>query len=126
MPFGHGDYVTLTSVGLTPLRRSSPDAAFPCQLKRRDCTPLQLQQCTGCPMRPISALAHQQQQVKAFLKQASAFTPVKSLLTVKAILTTSEVDDARPTLIHKEPDLNVITVFSGKVSTLLNLNEELP
>lgn len=125
MPFGHGDHVTLTSVGLTPLRRSSHDATFPCQATRQDCTPLHLQQCTSCPGRPTSALAHQQQQMKAFLKQASAFTPIKSMLTIKATLTATEVDDARPALIHKEPNLNVITVFSGKVSSLFHLNEGL-
>lgn len=124
MPFGHGDEVTLTSVGLTPLRRSSGEPAFTCQAQRHDCTPLHLQDCTTCPARPKSAAAHQQQQMAAFLRKASAFTPTSSLLTVKAVLTATEVDDARPTLVHREPDANIVTVFSGKVSTLFDLDEE--
>lgn len=125
MPFGHGDKVTLTSVGLTPLRRSNGEATFPCQSHRSDCTPVELKDCTTCPVRPLSAATHQQQQMAAFLRAAAAFTPTGSLLTVKAVLTATEVDDARPTLVHKEPGANVITVFSGKVSTLFDLDEEL-
>ena len=125
MPFGHGDRVSLTSVGLTPLRRSSHEARFPCQAHRHDCAPLHLQDCTTCPVRPLTTGTHQQQQMAAFLKMASEFTPTSSLLTVKAILTATEVDDARPTIVHKEPHVNVVTVFSGKVSTLFDLDKEL-
>lgn len=125
MPFGHGDQVTLTSVGLTPLRRSAGEATFSCQSHRPNCTPLHLRDCTTCPVRPLSTVAHQQQQMAAFLTSASAFTPTGSLLTVKAVLTATEVDDARPTLVHKENDANVITVLSGKVSTLFDLDEDL-
>lgn len=125
MPFGHGDQVTLTSVGLTPLRRSAGEATFPCQSDRLDCKPLHLQDCTSCPVRPMSGVAHQQQQMSAFLRNASAFTPTESLLTVKAVLTATEVDDARPTLVHREPDADALTIFSGKVSTLIDLEEEL-
>lgn len=126
MPFGHGHQVSLTNVGLTPLRRSTDEAVFPCQASRQDCEPLHLKDCTTCACRPASAVAHQTQQMAAFLKQASAFTPTKSMLTVKAVLTSTEVDDARPTLVHKEVDANVVTVFSGKVSTLFELDKELP
>lgn len=125
MPFGHGDQVSLTSVGLTPLRRSTGDATFACQSLRGDCTPLHLRDCTSCPVRPLSGAAHQQQQMSAFLRSAAAFTPTSSLLTVKAVLTATEVDDARPTLVHKEDRAEVTTVFSGKVSTLFDLDEEL-
>jgi glycine/D-amino acid oxidase-like deaminating enzyme len=125
MPFGHGEQVTLTSVGLTPLRRSAGEATFSCQSHRHDCTPLHLQDCSTCPVRPLSAATHQQQQMAAFLRNASAFTPTSSLLTVKAVLTATEVDDARPTLVHKERDAEVTTVFSGKVSTLFDLDEVL-
>jgi len=125
MPFGHGNEVTLTSVGLTPLRRSAGEATFACQEQRQDCSPLHLQDCTTCPVRPLSAAAHHQQQMAAFLKSAAAFTPTSSLLTVKAVLTATEVDDARPTLVHRETGADVITVFSGKVSTLFDLEKEL-
>lgn len=125
MPFGHGNQVTLTSVGLTPLRRSNSEPAFPCQDHRPDCTPLALKDCTTCPVRPLSAAAHQQQQMAVFLRAADAFTPIGSLLTVKAVLTATEVDDARPTLVHKEARSDVTTIFSGKVSTLFDLDKEI-
>lgn len=125
MPFGHGDQVSLTSVGLTPLLKSADEGAFACQSSRSDCEPLRLQACTACPVRPVSAVAHQQQQMAMFLKQSAAFTATGSIVTVKAILTATEVDDARPTLVHQEPEANVTTVFSGKVSTVFDLDKEL-
>ena len=125
MPFGHGNLVSLSSVGLTPLQRSRGLATFPCQSIRGDCTPLDLKSCTSCFARPTSALNHQLQQMKSFLKKASDFTPKSSLYTIKAILSGTEVDDARPTLVYKEYDEKVFTVFSGKVSTLFDLEKEL-
>ena len=125
MPFGHTNQVTLTSVGLTPLRRSKGEAVFDCQQQREGCTPLRLADCSTCQVRPDSVAMHQYQQMDRFLKNSSAFTFTGSLLTVKAILTDTEVDDARPTLIRKETDSNTYTIFSGKISTLFDLEEEL-
>ena len=125
MPFGHSGRVSLTSVGLTPLRRAHGEPRFACQSVRADCEPSHLADCTSCPVRPMSSAVHQQQQMALFLQDAAAFTPTGSLLTVKAILTATEVDDARPTLVQKEAGLNVWTVFSGKVSTLFDLDAEL-
>jgi hypothetical protein len=59
------------------------------------------------------------------MKNQNFFTPTKSLLTVKSTLNTTEVDDARPTLIQKEPDSKTWTIFSGKVSTLFDLERAL-
>jgi hypothetical protein len=59
--------------------------------------------------------------MRLFLKNQDFFTPLKSLMTVKSTLDSTEVDDARPTLIQKEPDSKTWTVFSGKVSTLFDL-----
>lgn len=125
MPFGNTDQVTLTSVGLTPLRRAEHQPVFDCQSRRADCSPARLADCTTCAFRPPKATGHQVQQMAAFLKDASAFRPTSSLLTVKAVLTSTAIDDARPTLVRKEDDLNVWTVLSGKVSTVLDLEREL-
>jgi 2-polyprenyl-6-methoxyphenol hydroxylase-like FAD-dependent oxidoreductase len=125
MPFGRTGQVSLTSVGLTPLQRATEQPVFTCQDRRPDCTPLQLQDCTSCPVRPPSSADHQVRQMGLFLKNADAFSPVGSLLTVKAILTSTEVDDARPTMVSKEPDADVWTVLSGKVSTLFDLDRSL-
>jgi glycine/D-amino acid oxidase-like deaminating enzyme len=126
MPFGHSDQVTLTSVGLTPLRRNQAAARFSCQEARTDCTPVHLADCSLCPARPASGVAHMRQQLSAFLKSSGSFTPRSRMLTVKAVLRSTEVDDSRPTVVTKDEDLNVWTVFSGKVSTLFELERELP
>jgi len=121
MPFGNSGSVSLTSVGITPLQRDRALPIFSCQNLRTGCTPKNLSDCNKCSVRPTSGLAHQIQQMKLFLKDQDFFTPTKSLMTVKSILNTTEVDDARPTLIQKESDSNTWTVFSGKISTLFDL-----
>jgi hypothetical protein len=121
MPFGNSGSVSLTSVGITPLRKSLSLPIFDCQSLRTGCTPLSLSDCNTCHVRPSSGLAHQIQQMKLFLKNQDFFTPLKSLMTVKSTLNSTEVDDARPTLIQKEPNSKTWTVFSGKVSTLFDL-----
>jgi hypothetical protein len=125
MPFGNSELVSLTSVGLTPLRRSSGLPIFDCQDKRTGCSGSKLADCGTCNVRPVSSLKHQIQQMSLFLKNSNFFTHEKSLLTVKSKLSTSQVDDARPTLILKEGSKNIWTVFSGKISTLFDLEEAL-
>lgn len=125
MPFGNSSRVSLTSVGLTPLRRAIGIPVFECQSRRNDCNSSQLANCSTCGVRPVSSVSHQIQQMSYFLKNKSFFTPTESLLTIKSILSTSEVDDARPTLIHKEKTNTVWTIMSGKVSTLFDLEESL-
>jgi hypothetical protein len=121
MPFGNSGLVSLTSVGITPLRKNQSLPIFPCQSLRTGCTPMNLSDCNKCHVKPSSGVAHQVQQMKLFLKNQDFFTPAKSLMTVKSTLNTTEVDDARPTLIQKEPDSKTWTVFSGKISTLFDL-----
>ena len=125
MPFGHSGKSTLTSVGLTPIERAVGNPAFSCQSKREGCEPKNLADCNSCAVRPASGFEHQIQQMSIFLKDVSFFKPTGSLVTVKSVLASSEVDDARPTLIHKEMDALIWTVFSGKVSTLFDLEGEL-
>ena len=121
MPFGNSGSVSLTSVGITPLQKSRSLPIFQCQNLRTGCTPLSLSDCNTCHVRPSSGQNHQIQQMKLFLRNQDFFTPTKSLMTVKSTLNTTDVDDARPTLIHKESDSKTWTVFSGKVSTLFDL-----
>ena len=125
MPFGHSDLVSLTSVGLTPLRRNVHEARFGCQDERSGCSPLHLADCSTCPQRPASSVSHMHQQMRHYLKAADSYTATSRMLTIKAVLTSTEVDDARPTVVTKEHDLNVWTVFSGKVSTLFDLEKGL-
>lgn len=121
MPFGNTDLSSLTSVGFTPILKSSLIPSFNCQLKRSGCTPTRLANCNFCEVKPRSNQFHHLQQMKLFLKDDYNFFPTESLFTVKTILASTEVDDARPTLIHKASDLPVWTVFSGKVSTIFDL-----
>lgn len=125
MPFGHGLTVSLTSVGLTPLRRSENFPSFSCQSLRLDCNPNSLKNCNSCSVKPASAVIHQQQLMASFLKLASQFRPVQSIYTIKTVLSESEIDDARPTLVLREENGKIITVLSGKISTLLDLEREL-
>lgn len=122
MPFGKTDLVTLTSVGFTPLRTSLTQPNFECQTARPDCRPLNIKDCTSCPVRPASASRHHLQQMSHFLKSAASFKLESSLLTVKAVLQSTQIDDARPTMIIQEKEANVTTVLSGKVSTLFDLD----
>lgn len=124
MPFGTSDLVTLTCVGLTPVDRATGHLPeFACQARRADCTPLALAECTDCRACPPSLVTHQMQQMRMFFAHADAFRPERSIWTVKTILRSAEVDDARPTVIRREPEVPVWTVFSGKVSTVFDLEE---
>jgi hypothetical protein len=63
--------------------------------------------------------------MQLFLKHASEFRETERLITVKAIMTSTSIDDARPTVVHKEDGLNIWTVISGKVSSVFDLESEL-
>lgn len=125
MPFGHTNYSSLTSVGLTPLEKSRGLPIFSCQSKRDDCVPSGLADCNSCNFRPTSNFEHVQQQVSIHLKESIGFHNNVRLTTVKTVLTSSEVDDSRPTLIQKEKISNVWTIFSGKITTIFDIEEGL-
>jgi len=125
MPFGHSNFSSLTSVGLTPLEKSNDLPIFSCQTKRRECVPSGLADCNSCDFRPTSNFEHIQQQVSMHLKDSIRFDDTARLTTVKTVLTSSEVDDSRPTLIEKENNLNVWTIFSGKITTIFDIEEGL-
>lgn len=125
MPFGNSNFSSLTSVGLTPLEKSSGLPIFSCQTKRSDCAPSGLADCNSCDFRPTSNFEHIQQQVSLHLKDPIQFHNTGRLTTVKTVLTSSEVDDSRPTLIQKEKNLDVWTIFSGKITTFFDIEEGL-
>jgi hypothetical protein len=125
MPFGHSGFSSLTSVGLTPIAKSNIFPIFGCQSQRLGCTPSGLADCNSCEVRPLSNLDHIIQQMSLHLKNADQFRGTARLTTVKAILTSSEVDDSRPTVIQKEEHSEVWTIFSGKITTLFDIEEGL-
>lgn len=125
MPFGNSNFSSLTSVGLTPLEKSNGLPIFNCQTNRNDCYPSALADCNSCDFRPASNLDHIRQQVSMHLKERIQFHDTSRLTTIKAVLTSSEVDDSRPTLIQKEKNLDVWTIFSGKITTIFDIEEGL-
>jgi hypothetical protein len=76
MPFGNSGFVSLTSVGITPLRKAQTVPVFDCQSLRTGCTPLTLADCNKCHVKPFSGQQHQVQQMKLFLKNQDFFTPI--------------------------------------------------
>ena len=125
MPFGHSNFSSVTSVGLTPIEKSSELPIFSCQSKRLECVPSGLADCNSCDFRPTSNFEHIKQQISMHLKDSIQFDDTSRLTTIKTVLTSSEVDDSRPTLIEKEKDLNVWTIFSGKITTIFDIEEGL-
>jgi hypothetical protein len=125
MPFGDSGKVSLTSVGLTPTMRNEGTPTFRCQSFHDTCSENNLENCNSCYLRPKSLAPHQIQQMKKFLKDFDDFKVESSLFTVKTILKSTQVDDARPTFISKEHNEKVVTVFSGKISTIFDLESEL-
>ena len=63
---------------------------------------------------------------KKYLKDEYNFSYIKSLYSIKPILKASEIDDSRPTVIRRHSDKpRFISVLSGKINTVYELDEEL-
>ena len=61
-----------------------------------------------------------------YLLEDYKFEYKESLFSIKPILLSSEIDDSRPTVIRKCSDKPVfISVLSGKINTVYDLNEVL-
>jgi hypothetical protein len=121
MPYGKTELSSLTSVGITPIYRSGTNPIFPCQDRSLKCNQYELQNCMECNVKPTGNSAHMLQQMSKHFLYPEYFKPNKSLVTVKTILKATEVDDARPTLIMQDRAGTVISVLSGKVSTVFDL-----
>lgn len=125
MPFGKTGLHSLTSVTHTPHMTSYSELPeFPCQKLNPDCTPLQLQNCNTCPAKPATAWDYMNQISRKYLKEEIELKFVSSLLAIKPILKTAEIDDSRPTLVSRlREDPTFITVLSGKINTIYDLEE---
>ena len=63
---------------------------------------------------------------KKYLKENIDIEYVESLFTIKPILKTTEIDDSRPTIIRQySQEPSFITVFSGKINTIYDLDDVL-
>ena len=125
MPFGATGPSSLTCVGITPVMRSQDNPKFSCQEKRISCTPENLKNCDDCNFKPQTTSVHQLQQMKKYLINAHEFKPTFSHHTIKTILRVTDADDARPTIVLRERNVPITTIFSGKLSTIFDLDEGL-
>lgn len=127
MPFGESGYHSLTSVGHTPHESSFNQLPeFSCQNYRKDCSIDQLQNCNTCPVKPESAWNRMHQLAKKYLVPDISVSYDKSLFAVKALISASELDDSRPTVIKEfSQSPSFISVFSGKFNTIYDLEEVL-
>ncbi|WP_046216454.1 FAD-dependent oxidoreductase [Paenibacillus wulumuqiensis] len=127
MPFGDSGYHSLTSVGHTPHEASiSALPEFSCQNYNKDCTSSQLMNCNHCFAQPDTAWVRMNQLAKKYLVPDIQISYQKSLFAVKALVSASELDDSRPTVIKQfTEDPMFISVFSGKFNTIYDLEEVL-
>ncbi len=128
MPFGKTGFHSLTSVTFTPhttCYQTLP--VFPCQEKSgAACSAKSLGNCNDCIAKPDSAYPYMEKLARKYLRDDFDFCYVKSLFSMKPILTSSEIDDSRPTVIRvytRKPTF--VGVLSGKINTVYDLDEVL-
>lgn len=128
MPFGKTGLHSLTSVTFTP-HTTSYDAVpdFQCQKNKEGmCSGKHLANCNECTARPQTAFPYMRSLAEKYLLEDYKFEYKESLFSIKPILLSSEIDDSRPTVIRKCSDKPVfISVLSGKINTVYDLNEVL-
>ena len=128
MPFGKTGLHSLTSVTFTPHTTSYDDLpVFQCQGKTDGtCSEKHLANCNECKARPQTAFPYMRSLAEKYLLEDYRFEYRKSLFSIKPILVSSEIDDSRPTVIRKYSDKpTFISVLSGKINTVYDLNEVL-
>lgn len=127
MPFGKTGLHSLTSVTFTPhVTCYDPLPAFRCQQRNPACSPAQLQNCDSCPAHPQTAYPYMGQLARKYLRPEYGFQYLRSHFSMKPILKASEIDDSRPTLVrtmHENPTF--VSVFSGKINTIYDMDEVL-
>lgn len=128
MPFGHQGCHSLTSVTFTHHKTSlDPLPAFPCQERNQSCTSRSLENCNSCPARPGTAWTSMSQLARKYLLPDPELTYRQSLFAIKPILQAASRDDSRPTLIQEHcSSPRLISVLSGKINTIYDLDEVLP
>jgi len=128
MPFGKTGLHSLTSVTFTPHVTSYESVpTFACQPRSGGyCSPRYMGNCNDCPGKPESAWTFMSLLAKKYLKDEFEFAYTGSLYSMKPILKASEIDDSRPTVIRQYSDNpKFISVLSGKINTVYELDEEL-
>ncbi len=128
MPFGKTGLHSLTSVTFTPhITSYNTTAKFDCQKKSMGlCSESDLYNCNNCPAKPNTAWHYMSQLARKYIKEEYEFKYESSLFSMKPILKTSEIDDSRPTMVKVESENpTFVSVFSGKINTIYDLDEVL-
>lgn len=127
MPFGKTGLHSLTSVTFTPHTTSYDQTpTFSCQNLSKTCNPNCTENCNSCVYRPKSAWNRMYNLARKYLNDDICIEYVDSLITLKPILNSCEKDDARPTLVKTYcTNPTFITVFSGKLNTIYDLDDVL-
>jgi len=127
MPFGKSGLHSLTSVTFTPHKTSKSELpTFDCQKSCPSCTSQQIENCNVCPCKPKTSWEKMYHLAKKYLNEDTDIFYKESLFTIKPILKTSEIDDSRPTIIRQySQDPTFMTVFSGKINTIYDLDDVL-
>ncbi len=132
MPFGKTGLHSLTAVTHTPHISCREDLpTFACQTPETGCSPGQLANCNDCPRKPASAWPYMSHLADKYLLPQFAYRLHSSLFSMKPILRTTEVDDARPTAIRvaelgeRPGEARLISVLSGKINTVYDMDEVL-
>ena len=131
MPFGKTGLHSLTSVTFTPHVTSYEELPrFSCQegLEKGKfmCTSRNLGNCSICPHKPQTAWRYMSHLADKYMRDEYKYTYKESLFSMKPILKSSEVDDSRPTAIRVlSEDPTFISVLSGKINTVYDLDEYL-
>lgn len=126
MPFGKTGCHSLTSVTFTPHVTSyDKRPVFACQKRRGGgCSPEALGNCNTCPAKPESAWDYMSTLARKYMRDEYEFSYIKSLFSMKPILTASEIDDSRPTVIRRFSEKPYFySVLSGKINVVYDLNE---
>ena len=126
MPFGKTGYHSLTAVTFTPhkaCKESLPH--FNCMDRSNGfCSPLQLGNCNDCPVKPESAWPYMSNLARKYMRDDLTFEFDHTLYSMKPILLASEIDDSRPTVIKTfSTNPTFVSVLSGKINTVYDLNE---
>ena len=136
MPFGMTGMHSLTSVTFTPHSVSHEEfPSFACQKHSENGVPLcsegSLGNCNLCPAKPKSAWPYMSHLAQKYMRPEYGFRYNSSLYSMKPILTSSEIDDSRPTAIKVhfgeigKKDPVFVSVLSGKINTVYDLDEYL-
>lgn len=127
MPFGKTGLHSLTSVTFTPHETSYDTIpAYSCMNGESLCQGGRLGNCNLCGAHPQTAFPFMDALTKKYLLDKYEYYYKGSLYTIKPILTSSEIDDSRPTVIRihsKKPYF--VSVLSGKINTVYDLDEVL-